>query len=81
MAAVKLYPNPTTGMLSMDWGTKNVTAKMTVSNVIGQTMIEQEINGKSHHDVDLSHLPGGNYIVTLRSNDGAVSTHKVLLSK
>ncbi len=77
----KLFPNPTTGMLSLDWGNSRVSAKVVVYNVVGQAMMEQEIVNESHKDMDLSSLPNGNYILTIKGKDGEVSTHKVLLAK
>lgn len=79
-ANVKLYPNPTTGMLTLDRTGANVNAKATVYNVVGQVMAEMDIN-KSKQDIDLTAMPAGNYILALRGEDGSVSTHKVMVAR
>lgn len=78
---VKIYPNPTTGLLTFDWGSDKVNAHLTVYNVVGQVMKQEDIINRSSHEADLSMLPAGNYVVSLKNEDGSVSTHKVLLSK
>jgi hypothetical protein len=80
-SGVRIYPNPTSGIISLDWGGRDVKARLTVFNVVGQVMLEQDVNGKSRHDADLSELPGGNYILSIKEDGGRVSTHKVVLVK
>ena len=77
---LKVYPNPTTGMLHLEWG-HEVTMKMDVYNVVGQGMLHEEINNRSHHESDLSYLPDGNYFVVLRDGEGTNVTFKVLVKK
>jgi hypothetical protein len=78
---VNIYPNPTTGILTFDWSSSKITGVMTIYNVVGQTMKEEPIVNTSRKNVDLSDLPAGNYIVSIRQDDGSVSTHKVLLER
>jgi hypothetical protein len=78
---VKIYPNPTTGLLTFDWGSDRINAHLTVYNVVGQVMKQEDIINRSRHEADLSMLPAGNYVVSLKNEDGSVSTHKLLLSK
>lgn len=77
---VKIYPNPTSGIVTLDWGSA-VRTNITVSNIIGQVVLSETSNGRSSKDLNLSHLPAGNYIITLKDENGGVSTHKVLLEK
>jgi hypothetical protein len=76
---VKIYPNPTSGLITLDWNT-NVSATITVSNMIGQVMRTEEVSRASQHNTDLSAFPPGGYIVTVRDEFGNTSTHKVLLT-
>jgi hypothetical protein len=78
--SVKIYPNPTSGIVTLDWGSA-VRTNITVSNIIGQVLLTETSNGRSSKDLNLSHLPAGNYIITLKDENGGVSTHKVLLEK
>ncbi len=78
---VNLYPNPTTGIINMDWSVPVENMTVDVYNIIGQGMIHEEINGVSHHETNISALPAGNYMVTLRGNNGNKATYKVMLLK
>ncbi len=78
--SVKIYPNPTSGLVTIDRGINTRNATLTVYSVVGQVMTELDIT-KPRQEVDLSRFPPGNYILSLRSEDGAVTTHKVLLSR
>ena len=78
---VKIYPNPTSGILNMDWGVRTVNMKVDIYNFQGQGLIHEEINNQSHHETDMSYLPEGNYFVVLRDEDGSKRTFKILLAK
>lgn len=79
-ASVNIYPNPTTGIISLDWKTTTVSnMNLAVYNSIGQKVIANTIDNKSHYDVDLSGLPNGNYYVELRDNEGQYNTYKIIL--
>ncbi|MBC7555051.1 MAG: T9SS type A sorting domain-containing protein [Taibaiella sp.] len=77
----KMYPNPTTGILSLDWEGKNVTMKLDIYNAAGQGLRHEEIINKSRFDADLSSLPDGIYYIHLRDEKGNHTTQKVTLSR
>ena len=81
VADVKIYPNPTTGILNMDWGNRVVNMKLDVYNIQGMGLIHEDIISQNHHETDMSFLPEGNYFVVLRDEDGSKRTYKVLLTK
>lgn len=76
-----IYPNPTTGILNMDWGGQRADASLGVYNIIGQEILHEEIKGEVSHQTDLSQFPEGNYMVVLRGADGSKETYKVYLQK
>lgn len=79
---VNVYPNPTTGIVNIDWGTRIVSdMNMDVYNMIGQTVHHEEIKNESHHSSDLSYLADGTYVMTLRDEDGSRATYKINISK
>lgn len=78
---VSIYPNPTKGMITLDWGSQKTNAHMTICNVVGQVVKEEEIKNSSRYEADLTNMPEGNYILSVKGADGSVSTHKILLSK
>ncbi len=78
---MKIYPNPTSGILNMDWGSRTVNMKVDIYSLQGQGLIHEEINNQSHHETDISYLPEGNYFVVLRDEDGSKRTVKIILAK
>ena len=78
---VKIFPNPTSGLLTFDWAGLKVNTTITVTNVLGQVMRQADVRNSSRHDMDLSDLPVGNYIVTLRDENGMVTTQKLTLTR
>ena len=77
---IKVYPNPTTGMLNIEWG-QEVTMKMDIYNIYGQGILHEDIDGKSHYEADLSYLPEGNYFVVFRDAEGSKETFKIQIKK
>ena len=79
---VRVYPNPTSGIVNLDWSGRVVNAQVDVYSVVGQAMLHEEIISQSAHEVNMGNLPEGNYIIALRDNDdGSVATYKVFLKK
>ncbi len=79
--AAKVYPNPSTGIVNMDWEGRMVNMKLDVYNMIGQGLLHQDIANRSHHETDLSYLPDGNYLLVLRDEDGSKTTYKIQIAK
>lgn len=77
---VKVYPNPTSGILNVDLAPGTGDVKMDIYNIIGQGLLHEEITGKEHYATDISYLPEGSYMVVLRQN-GNTQTYKVQLQK
>jgi len=78
---VKVYPNPTSGQLTIDWGNQPVQMKIQVYNSIGQVMVQDVVMNQTRKTLDLAHLASGNYFVVLRSEDGKVGTITVTVRK
>ena len=78
---VKIYPNPTTGILNLDFGAQRVNMKIDVFSFQGQGLLHEEMENESRHQTDLSYLPPGNYFVVLRDQYGSKQTIKIQLAK
>lgn len=52
-------------------------AVMTITNSIGQLVLQEKINNSSSHTFDISAQPSGIYLIEL-NNDGAISRTKLL---
>lgn len=77
---VKIYPNPTSGQVVLDWGT-NVNMKVDVYNITGQGLLHQDVSNQSKKVMDLSYLPNGDYFLVLRDETGKTGTVKVTIAK
>jgi hypothetical protein len=78
---LKIYPNPSGGILNLDWGSRAVDVTVDVYSVLGQALLHEEVSGKSYHTMNLSNLPQGNYFVVVRDIAGHTSTYKEMLNK
>ena len=72
---IKVYPNPTSGLLNVNG---NGTMHITVSNVLGQRLLET--TAKDSTTLDLSRYESGFYLVRIESAHG-VTVQKVNLQK
>ena len=63
---VNLYPNPTNGILNMNY--KGVIDVVHVFNLLGQK-VESIIPNRITPQIDMSNLPSGMYVVEIRSQD------------
>ena len=81
IANVELFPNPTTGQLTM--GLNSIESSdyiLSVRNILGATVLEQNLSlnqGYQQVQLDLSNFAQGMYIISL-SNGSDVITHRVL---
>lgn len=78
---IKVYPNPTSGMLYMEWGNDPADMKIDIYSILGQGLVHEEVTNKTHHEMDLSYLPPGSYVLVLRDKYGGRSTIKITLTK
>ena len=78
---VKVFPNPTTGILNIELGEHTGRVKMDIYNILGQGLLHTEIVDRATYQADLSYLPEGNYVVVLRQADGTSNSYKIRLSK
>lgn len=81
MDMLKVYPNPTTGQVTLDWGTQSVNMSIEVYNPVGQRLMQDEMRGQSHKTLNLSNLASGIYYILVKDEEGKTGTIKVTLSK
>ena len=77
---VKLFPNPTDGMLNINWGNANVKMTINLYNALGQNVVHEVIENKAATNVDVNNLPNGNYFVELMDDGGNFNTYKIVVS-
>jgi hypothetical protein len=78
---VSIYPNPTNGILNMDF--KNDVNTIRIINILGKVVYNERISEdltNTNKRIDLSNLVDGIYIVSV-TNDNGTSNYKVVLNK
>ncbi len=81
MDNLKVYPNPTSGTITLDWGKTNVTATVDVYNPLGQRVMTGSMDKQSRKEFDLSGLANGAYHVLITDSDGKTGNVKVTVAK
>ena len=68
---ISIYPNPTTGIFSVDSHQENIT-KITVSDISGVIVKSMDQKEGSHYDLDLSENPAGCYFVSVLTENSSI---------
>lgn len=72
---INVFPNPTHGLITVD-RLKEVN-KISVIDLTGKVLLEEQVWANSSHTIDLSHLNSGIYFVVLHQNSGIKIIKKV----
>ena len=79
-ATIKVYPNPTPGLVYVEVPSGNEAGSaITVVDMTGKTVLQQQINYTGKIPVDLSELRNGIYFIRVE-NAGKQTIHKVVVS-
>jgi len=73
----RLYPNPTSGKLTIDFIGKPTTAEIIVFDMQGDKLIELSCRGQLKQEMDIGHLQMGLYIVVIKTQEKII-TRKVI---
>jgi hypothetical protein len=73
---VNAFPNPTTGLLTIQ-GDKIEKSQLQVNDLTGRTVFSKELHFGDQHQIDISSLPSGIYLLNLNSKNG-VYTSKIV---
>ncbi len=74
IAEIALYPNPVADVVTIEG---NGLGSVQVSNIAGNVVLVEELNGVSNADVDLSSLVSGFYIIQIEA-DGELITKTII---
>jgi len=64
---IKIYPNPTTGIATIDFMGKETKADIQVLNFQGNIINKIECNKQLYAEINISSLPAGIYIIIIRT--------------
>jgi len=78
---VKVYPNPTTGILNLNWGVQKGSMEIEVLNSMGRLVRHEVVLNAAEHVLNLSALPPGEYFINLTDQDKNKGTFKISLTK
>ena len=80
MAGVKVYPNPTNGLLTISWSAP-ATTRITVYTPTGAVVLRDIAAVAARKVLDLSRLAAGNYFLLLQDESGKTGTLQVTLTR
>jgi hypothetical protein len=70
-----LYPNPVQDKLHLN--SERIISQVIIRNLLGQTIQSVNVNN-SETTLDMSQISAGNYFVTLKLDDGRITTQKIV---
>ena len=73
---MKVYPNPTNGIITVNVADEWVDGELSVTNLQGQIVLQSKLNSVNEL-LDFSELHSGMYLLTIQKEDKIV-THKIL---
>lgn len=76
LSHVTLYPNPVSDLLTIE--SKQPINKILLSNVIGQNVLNKEVNNMSSLSLDTSQIPTGTYLIHLFF-ETSLETQKIII--
>ncbi len=74
---VKIYPNPTSGITTIDFMGTTTQADIQILNFQGQQMLELEYNNQNKVKLNISSLPVGMYIIVIKTQTQII-TRKII---
>jgi len=74
--AVKVYPNPTNGIINISGLDIDKAERVSIYNTVGSKIMSQEVNS-NFMSLALYNVPTGIYIIKIENSDGTVETYKI----
>ena len=80
LTEIKVYPNPTTGMVNIEFTGTGRKTEVLVTNLVGAEIFRKEITDAANYQIDLSNQGSGVYLLKI-SNNNRQYINKIVLSK
>lgn len=74
--SMNVYPNPAKDQVSVSFDAENIDYTINLIDITGRTIITRNyssLNGKQNIELPLENIETGNYMLTLRSENGVVN--------
>jgi hypothetical protein len=68
LADLKVFPNPSTGLIQLQLPNANESAQVTITNLAGSVFYEN-MDYNNNESIDLNNQPAGVYLVTIQQKD------------
>lgn len=81
MSNLSIYPNPSSGILTLDWGSEKMNGSVEVYTVTGQRVYNAIIDNVTSQTLQLNNLSDGNYFVVIHDNNGKTGTVPVTIAR
>ncbi|MCB8964283.1 MAG: T9SS type A sorting domain-containing protein [Bacteroidales bacterium] len=75
---IKLYPNPSNGMVSVSFAKHYGAVSLMVMDMMGKIVYNEQLAGEGIVDLNLSHLPKGVYLVKMGVNGSEINSKLVI---
>jgi len=75
---MKIYPNPTTGLFSIELGENRNNYLISIYDILGTLVYENNVSGNKH-TVDLSSKAKGIYFISVKSGDLQITSRRLLI--
>jgi len=80
MSEVRIYPIPSSGLLTLDWGNEKMTGSIDVFTATGQRVVNTYVENQTKQTINLTHLANGNYFVVIHDSKGKTGTVSITLA-
>lgn len=77
LSSLKVYPNPSKGIFTLDLGTQVTNAQLSIFDINGRVIQENVLVG-STHQIDLSHLEKGVYFLQLTAGEERINKKLII---
>ena len=74
-----VYPNPTTSEIIIQKSAINYPIEATLFDMNGKIVLQQKTADKSENSIKTTHLSKGLYILSIKNNEGQLSTHRLII--
>ncbi len=75
-----IYPNPVSSVLTINFQNEIQSAELNVLNVLGETILKQNINNTSNISLNIADLTNGVYFIQIKSVQGIIAK-KIIINK